>query len=399
MVLGVLKRNEKRSKVRRDTISTLLKLICIYSLFLFVSTNNTIILGEGFFILDKVNSSLLEEGERGRILCTQNGFLFLIVVNSSHTEEFTDYIQIVDFQQPENPVVVGRFDLDVNEILVDFKISENTAYLLRRKRYEGVGNWTISLLDISELTNPILLGTTPLENITSYSLNPNYLSIHDNYAYVNTDLELVIFNCSDPSLPVKVANYTSFGGELHVNNDFLYIVSNGVKIYSLADPVNPLFLGEVNSTLHSPASSGVFGNYIIQAFQWSGLQAYNLTDPYHPTICGNYAFPQREIQPGGQIRDMEIVGDKLFAGGRKLYVFDLSNPQNLERITRKNIGSRDINRITASDNYLFVTIQSNIIIYSYIENSLGRNLGLGLGIGLPVVVVASLLILRKKKKG
>ena len=211
--------------------------------------------------------------------------------------------------------------------------------------------------------------------------------------------ELLIFDCSNQTLPVKVANYTSTGGKLHVKNDYLYLVWNGVKIYSLADPVNPLFLGEVKSTKYPTTGSEMYGNYIFNAFLDSGIQVYNCTNPIQPTICGEYNFTDGELSIEGTIQDMAIVGDRLFTVGRKLYVFDISNPKILNRIARKNIGNQNIGRITAANNYMYLTIDSNIRIYSYVENFLGRNLGLGLGIGigLPIVIGGSLLIWRKRR--
>ncbi|MBK5113057.1 MAG: hypothetical protein KGD59_15430 [Candidatus Heimdallarchaeota archaeon] len=383
---------KNRSKVRKNSFSALLKLLCICTLFLFVSINNATVLGEGFFVLKEVNPSLLNEGESGHVLCEQDGFLYLIKYGSTQI----DSIRIVDVQQPENPIIVGSYQLELSEDLLDFKISENTGYMLTElKGIFSPFRFSVSTLNITDPTNPVRVGSSALEHISTIGVNSSeHISIYNNYTYVSSN-ELLIFDCSNQTLPVKVANYTSTGGELHVKNDYLYLVWNGVKIYSLADPVNPLFLGEVNSTKHSTTSSGLYGNYVINTFQESGIQSFNCTDPMQPTICGEYDFIDENIQ------DMDIVGDRLFTEGRKLYVFDISDPKILKRIARKNIGNQNIGRITVANNYMYLTIDGTIRIYSYIENSLGRNLGLGIGIGvgLPVVVGASLVFLWKKKRG
>jgi hypothetical protein len=95
---------------------------------------------------------------------------------------------------------------------------------------------------------------------------------------------------------------------------------------------------------------------------------------------------------------MSIVGDRLFTGGSELYILDISNPQEPKKIARLNFGDQNISRITAANNYMYLNMHSTIKMYSYVENSLGRNLGLGIGIGLPVVVGASLYIRWKKKR-
>ena len=384
---------KNKSKVRKDSISALLKLLCIYTLLLFVSMNNATVLGEGFFVIDEVNTSLLIDVGSGYVLCEQDGFLYLFKDDSSET----DKIKIVDVQQPENPVVVGSYELEFLERLLDFKISENIAYMLTELSIPDPYRCSVVLLNITDPTNPVRLGSSVLENVRTYLVNnTDRICVYKNYTYVSSD-DLLIFDCSNRTLPVKVASYPSSLSDLHVNNDFLYLVSDDVTIYSLADPVNPFFLGSVNCTKQNTVRSGMYGDFVINAFLDSGLQVYNCTDPMQPTICGEYNFADGELDIEGNIQDMEILEDRLFAVGRKLYVFDISNPQKLKRIARKNFGDQNIVRITVANNYMYLTIQSKIRIYSYIENSLGRNLGLGIGIGLPIVIAGSLLIWRKKQ--
>jgi hypothetical protein len=197
---------------------------------------------------------------------------------------------------------------------------------------------------------------------------------------------------------VKVKSYPSSIGDLFVKNDYLYHVSNSVTIYSLADPENPVVLGVVESTKGVSVRSGVYGNYIISAFQDAGMQVYDCTDPTHPTICKDYEFPNWQFYIEGNILDMTIVGDRAFTGGKEIYVFDISKPQKLHRIARIAIGDYNISQITIANNYLYLTINDSIRIYSYLENSFGRNFGLGIGIGVLVIITASLLIWRKKKQ-
>ncbi|MHA1738488.1 MAG: LVIVD repeat-containing protein [Candidatus Heimdallarchaeota archaeon] len=354
-------------------------------------------MSEGFFIIDEINFTLLEGEERGTVLILQDDLLYLFVSNSTQEGSFPESIRIIDVQQPENPDVVGKYDLDEDYWVVDFKIKDNIAYILKRIYFSGGINWTITLLNITNPSNPIELGVSAVETATSYivGLDSWCLASHENYTYVNTDFELIIFNTSNPTLPEKVANYTSSGGELHINNDYLYLVSSGVKIYSLAEPINPLFLGEINTTKNIVAKSDLYGNYIINAFWYYGIQIYNCTDPYHPTICWDFDFPDREFFPEGTIHDVEIIGDKLFTGANRLNVFDLSDLQKVKRITRLRIGDKYIDRLVVSEDYIYITAWGKFKIYSYKENKLLRNLGIGISVGVSVVIVASLLIRKK----
>jgi len=399
VVMGAMKRNNGNMRRKRDIISKISMLIIISFVFLTISTCKNSLIVEGSYVIKEHQSLLLEEGETGAVKYIHDDIAYLLTRNSSQDFEDPYNLFLVDIQQPTHPIRLGRFDLAAKELLLDVKVEGNIAYLLRMKTYLGLGNWTITILDITEPENPIHLSSIN-ENITHTAWDLWDFTIYNNYLYVCSDSSLEIFDCSNLTLPVKVATHVSFTGDIYINNEYMYLVSSRIKTYDLTDPINPILLGEVNCTKHTPAGSGVFGNYVIRAFWWSGLQAFNLTDPYHPTICGNYRFPQREIQPGGQIHNMEIQGDLLFAGGRKLYVFDISNPQQLERIAAKRIGDRDISSIALSGNYIFTNIHNAIVVWFYSETSLERNLGLGLGIGvgLPVVVGVSILIGKRKKK-
>ena len=382
-----------RSKVRKDTAATLLKLLFISSLFLFASLSKATIMGEGSFIVDEVNTSLFNVGASDYVLCEQDGFLYLAV-----NLGFIQKVRIIDVQQPENPFVIGSYELESGETLEDFKISENTGYLLTELDIFSLIKFSVVTLNITDPTNPVRLGSSAREDI--YLFGADYseiISVYKNYTYVSSLNKLLVFDCSNQTLPVKVANYTSTGGNLHIKDDFLYVVWDGVTIYSLANPVNPLFLGKLDSTKDDSVGSGVYGDFVVNAFRESGIQIYNCTDPTQPTICGEYNFPNWQLFIEGNIHDMAIVGDRLFTGGSELYILDISNPQEPKRIIRLNFGDQNISRITVSNNYMYLTFPSNIRMYSYVENSLGRNLGLGIGIGLPIVIGVSLLIRRKRR--
>ncbi len=396
--MGVLKRNVNRNKVRRDSIGSLLKVLFISSLFLFASMNNTTIMAEGFFIVDEVNSISINEGEPGTVLCIQDDLLYVGLINYSEGEGYSNIIQIIDVHQPENPVVVGRYELGFYEYLIDFKISENIAYMITWLAYI-IGHYcSVELLDITDPTNPVRIGSSTPESIRYYRVNnTDRIGIYKNYTYVSSN-ELLIFDCSNRTLPMRVGSYPSSLGDVHVENDYLYLVSNGVTIYSLADPVNPVFLGAVESTKGFSVRSGVYGNYVISAFRDAGIQVYDCTDPTQPTICKDYNFPYWQLYIEGNIQDMEIVGDRVFTGGKELYVFDISKPQKLKRIAWLTIGDKNLSQITVANNCLYLTIDSNIRIYSYVENSLERNIGIGIGVGLTVVVGASMFIRWKKKR-
>ncbi len=399
VVLGALKKNENKSIGRKQLFSTLLRLLFICSIFLLVSLNNATIMGEGFYLIDEVDTPFLQEAwESGYVLCEQDGYLYLWVANNSQDPGYRNIVQIIDVHQPESPVVVGRYVLNSTWWIRDFNISENIAYLLIERSVLCVERFLVALVNITDLTNPVLLGNSSKLSIPNLVESPRQIIGYKNYTYVSSD-ELLIFDCSNQTSPVKVASYPSSGGGMHVINDLLYLVGNGVKIYNITDPDHLLLYGEIKSTKNNSVSSVVYGNYVINTFLESGIQVYDCADPFNPTICWDYDFPEKKLAVEGIIHDMDIVGDRLFAGGRNLSIFDISDPYKVKRIARIDTGGQIFDRLTVTETHLFLSISETIRTYSYVENSVGRNLGLGLGIGLPIIIGCSLLILWKKKSG
>ncbi|MHA1738479.1 MAG: LVIVD repeat-containing protein [Candidatus Heimdallarchaeota archaeon] len=387
-----------RQRGIKNSFFTQLKLMFICFLFLSISMINIINIDEGFFIIDEVNSISINEGEPGTVLCIKDDLLYVGLVNNSEEQGYSNILQIIDVHQPENPIVVGRYELGFLEFLCDFKISGNIAYMITWLAY-FIGQYcSVELLDITDPTNPVRIGSSPAEAIKTYRVNnTDRIGVYKNYTYVSGDAFL-IFDCSNQTLPMRVGSFPSPLVDVHIENDYLYLVSNGVTIYSLADPANPVFLGAVESTKGFSVRSGVYGNYIISAFQDVGIQVYDCTDPTQPVICKDYDLLKWKIGAKGIVHDIEIVEDRLFAGGDKLYIFNIRNPQKLRRIARINIGDQNISQIIVANNYIYLTIDSNIRIYSYVENSLLWNIGLGSGVGLSILLGTSILIVLVKRR-
>jgi len=352
---------------------------------------------DGIYNLDKIDASLIPEGEMGSILYEQNGLLYLLLDDPPQTEENVDLIQIIDIQHPENFTVIGSYELEVAERIFDFKISGNISYLLLNMANIFCHNFFIRLLNITDPTNPTFLGDSALV-VVSGLVNEKFsrMSVYQNYTFVNLD-ELFIFDCHNLSSPQIIASYNSSIGDLHVNNGFLYLVSTSVKVFDLANPVNPILLGEINSTKFHSVDSELYGNYIIRAFYKSGIQIYNCTNPLHPTICSDYEFSSWATNEEENIQDLDIEEDRLFVGGKKFYIFDLSKPQKLKRIGQINFENQYINQTTVTETCLFITFNGTIIIYTYVESNLGHNLLIVFGIGLSIVIGVRVLVVLKRK--
>ena len=124
--MGVLRRNKVIYKGVRNSFFIQLKLMFICFLFLSISLNNITIIGEGFFIFDEVNSSLLKEGESGTVLCVQDDFLYLNVWNFSQVEmRYYNFVKIFDVHQSDNTNIVGSIEFKHTYGVVQINVSYN----------------------------------------------------------------------------------------------------------------------------------------------------------------------------------------------------------------------------------------------------------------------------------
>ena len=159
---------------------------------------------------------------------------------------------------------------------------------------------------------------------------------------------LRMFSLANPANPVEIANFVTPGGYVHdvyVRNDtaFLNAGGNGLFVYDLTVPGNPILLGSLQAVVdpHEPKAaynhSGWLtddGNTYVLAYETDGVDVYildvsdlsNITAidsvtsdgdsnaiPHNPIILGNYAYVSY-YQDGVYIYDISDPGNTTVAG-------------------------------------------------------------------------------------
>ena len=128
--------------------------------------------------------------------------------------------------------------------------------------------------------------------------------------------------------------------------------SNGLRIYSLANPANPVFVGEWNTRyVHDVQivtyTSGPFAGreiaYCCSGFNGggtdTGLSVVDVTNKSNPTVISQIAYPSREYSHQGWLsedRTRFYLGDELDEGNSvsvtTTHVFNTSDPANVSYI-------------------------------------------------------------------
>jgi len=235
-------------------------------------------------------------------------------------------------------------------------------------------------------------GTEGLKNI----------AISGNYAYSTKNFGcgayfLRVIDISSPMLEyvVKTINIEWAGRCMAIVDKFLYVgCSQGMMILGIADPLNPVVLGMVETEYYSDDIT-VSGHYAYLASKAAGMYIIDVADPFHPTLVntidaysenadnvvsdGEYAYlslpfegiwvidvnPPGEaevvhlVDVGGIPEGLELSGDYVYVCSRattsySVQVIDISDPVSAEVVASSDsVGSA--RQIRLNGNYAYVT--------------------------------------------
>lgn len=171
------------------------------------------------------------------------------------------------FTDPMNPIEVGSFE---DWYVHDGYVENDIMYLAHV--YEGF----FSIVDISDKSDPILLGTK--ETPSSFAHNI-WLSDDGNYVFTTdevTDAYITAYDISDPNNIIEVDRIQSSPGDgvvphnAHVMGDFLITsyYADGVVIHDISDPSNMVEVGRFDT--YPGTSTFTTGNWGAYPFLPSG---------------------------------------------------------------------------------------------------------------------------------
>ena len=149
-------------------------------------------------------------------------------------------VAIINISNPSNPQFLGYIaGTQGNQyILENMDIKDNILAISAHS--DGV-----FLYNITNPTNPVPYSVIPAQNAWA-------LSFYEELIYIGDSDRIKIFDITNIQNPLEIYDLVVGNAikDLSTNNDFLYIAlgSEGVNIYSLENPVLPLFLSNYNTT-------------------------------------------------------------------------------------------------------------------------------------------------------
>lgn len=202
-------------------------------------------------------------------------------------------------------------------------------------------------VDISDPSNPILLGQVPTNGIISD------IAKEDNYVYLaEEDSGLKVIDVSNTSNPLQVSEMLLTGpvNKLIVSNQTLYIAEGGydgsqwiggLRTLDISDPLNPMPLGFYNSS-RKPYFISLVGDYIYMSQSSVETLIIDISDLSNLTLAGSF---------NTRLGNTFLLGNLLFIG---MKIFDVMNPLN-PILIGEAVFQGVAEDVTVSGNYAFIT--------------------------------------------
>ncbi len=196
----------------------------------------------------------------------------------------------------------------------------------------------LSIVDISDKTNPSIVGSVT-------SSGNSRLALSGNYAYLTeTGIDSIrVVDISNPVAPVTAAVLTSstvLNGVtgIAISGDYVYVATinspdpayDGVKVIDISDPLNPVIIGGITDpvNLHGALEIKIVDDYAyVVAGNDNSLRIIDISDPYNIEIVGGV----KDDALLGGVGRLEIMGDYAYVASAQndlFKVINISDPTN-----------------------------------------------------------------------
>jgi hypothetical protein len=220
---------------------------------------------------------------------------------------------------------------------------------------------TVSILDISTPSQPVVVNTIQVEEYFDWTENP--LVFSESIALQAAGNHGIrVYDVSDPVAPYvsDYFNQEGFVEELEIMGSLVCvsIIDQGIKLLDVGSPTNPDFLHEITS-IESPGNVRnvdiennilcVVTNDIV-----SVVKLYEISNPHSPTLLSTTAI-------GGSLYSnvpISLSGSNLFVYNERMRIFDVSDPTYPAQ-AGTYFPDRSIKHIAPFDDHVVLVLNAN----------------------------------------
>jgi hypothetical protein len=316
---------------------------------------------DGYLVMQSYEPNLLffdvHDPARPRYIGSYNSvwhyFTDMQVIGSVVYLAHYDHFEIIDISDIHNPVSIGNAPVNGGNAMF---VQGSLVYVV---------NWDsqIETLDISDPSNPTKIGDLL---ILGSQANGKAIDIAGNYAYVLDDRDNVghqgdmhILDITNSSEPLLRSTYTTNRGVYNVvaYGNYAYATGTNLTIMDISNPAEPEPIRSIES--FPDGNSQVYGNHLY-VFGWNGLNVYNILDPINPVLLDVY------VPHTGSFGILAISGNYAYIPNTSFVdVLDISNPSDIVSAGHINLTVADYSIwLTADDNRLYLAYGRYLYIYN-----------------------------------
>lgn len=208
---------------------------------------------------------------------------------------------ILNISDPDNPEYINCYYTD--KLVFNIFVKDTLAFVSSFSMW----NPTLSIINLSDLNNPVLVHSFEVNAGQSYSIFAT-----DDYLFIGTDSGLYIYDISNLQDPVQIAHLPDTDPrDMVVKDDYIYMVANS-KYFGILD-------------------------------------ISNITDPELLCWIGNYSTSRNAI---------DLKGDYAYIAGKTFDIFDISNPSNPDQLCEINIGESSLGDLFLFENFCITSSDS-----------------------------------------
>ena len=254
---------------------------------------------------------------------------------------------ILDFSNPASPAIAGIHPLWGSPC--NFVLHGEYSYVLMR-------DGDILVFCNEDVANPVLVRTLSLDDANAYSsrditIYNNHLFVLDRYA------GLVIFSLAAPDTPEYLTTIqTTSGFQLVIDSNTLYLIcQEGIKIYDITFPGNPVLTGSKTCEFLSSTDAFLFDDYLYVSHEsrYEGISIpdisiFNISYPESISLINSFSYPH--------VFQFNRYGNFLYLATSHdgLRIWDISDPANVSYLN-----------FTSGPKSCFGAVLCNSILYTY----------------------------------
>ncbi|MCK9400833.1 MAG: T9SS type A sorting domain-containing protein [Bacteroidales bacterium] len=286
-------------------------------------------------------------GSPNRVMVSGN---YAYVANST-----TDQggINVVDIVNPSSPALITTYPGFQTYIAGGGEVLGATG-----------GTEGCLILDITDPAQPVEAYAWPLAGFLYQ------LSVDGNYGYTGSN-GFRVFDLSDMTNPLQVG-YDPTQGSLAAISDTLAIyipksmtANNPVNVMNISNPAQPEKIGQYMAPVMT-YDLALKGNYAFVACWWDGFRVIDFSNPQNPVLKAHKFGWFSGAEPGVDfcyVQALDIYDDYLYLvdylpfpneDTKGLYVFNISDPENPQFISRYATLASTAQDIHAWEDYVYV---------------------------------------------